>query len=133
MNLADALSTLGASLGSQLEGWDVNTSLIDYPKDKLVDVLFETFDFGYADMSTLVYSGRLSIYIYRRYKQSYAELLSALDVVLAWLRSYSHPSINIGDNTETVANIGVIDGTFDDVDRFRVIGITVPFEILAEA
>lgn len=109
----------------------MNTSQIDFPKDKLVDLLYENFSMEFIDMSTLAYRGRLSIYLYRSYKSSYQELLTATDAVLNWLHAFNNSFITIGDNTEVLATVGVVDGTFDDVTRFRVVSLSVPFEVRA--
>lgn len=131
MNLTDALDTLSTSLQTELPGWNINFDEIDYPEDKLIDLLYDTFNFSYVDMGTRAYVGRLSFVLYREYKHSYQELLDAVDTLLKWLDDYSHSEIQIGNNTETIADVGLLDGTFDDITRFRVVTITVPFEILA--
>lgn len=131
MTLDEALTTIKTSLQAELPTWDVNTELIGYPKDKLLDILYTSFDFRYVDMGTRAYSGALAFYLYRVSGTSYTELLTATDTVLSWLDAFNHAEINIGNNTETVANVGQVDGTFDNDVTYRVIEIVVPVEILS--
>lgn len=131
MTLDEALSSIQTSLQAELAGWEVNASLIGYPKDKLVDVLYTNFDYRYLDMGTRAYVGSLAFYLYRLSGTSYAELLQTTDKVLDWCDSFSDAKIHIGNNSEILAQVSQVDGTFDNEKTYRVIEIVVPVEIIS--
>lgn len=130
MTLTHALQTLKTSLATQLPGWTINIDEIDYPKDKLVDIIYGTGQLQYVDLGTRAYVGTLSFYLYRSYKQSYTELLNAVDTVTAWLDDFNDPALSIGGNTEVIANIGTLEGAVDNSTQFRVVELAVPYELL---
>src|SRR5690554_6493823 len=118
MTLSNALNALKTSLGERLPGWKINVDEIDYPVDKMCDIIYGNSDMRYLDMGTRAYVGYLSFYHYRNYRESYTELLNDVDSLTAWLDEYENDEMFIGGNSEIVANIGTLEGALDNNTRF---------------
>lgn len=130
MALTSILDQLQVLISSDLADWNVIKNEISYPQDKLVELIYLDMNSQMVDFGTQAITGNIGIVFYKKFNSSYYDQLDAVESVVKLLKTVDISELAVGNNTSTQAIISSPSIANDGKVDYRVILVSVPFELV---
>lgn len=130
MTLNEIRTTVINALSIELTTWNIATSAVPFAQDKLIEVVWLDTNVEMIEMSSVAMKGNLGVVLYRKFGESYDEMIDAIEIIAELLPSLDLGDSAIGNQTPVLASISSPSVTSDGRTDYRAIVMAIPIEVI---